>query len=135
MLCSLAHDLTAYSLTSGEKDIVKVFSEKAGIFGTAACNDRDKFRWKAVFDQLLDDGTGIWRISTWFQNCSISGSDRIDQRLQSEQEGIVPGTHDQYGAVGRRLRKASGVKLCQRGMDSFFTGEGAGMFLHIRDFT
>ncbi|SCG89463.1 Uncharacterised protein [uncultured Clostridium sp.] len=135
MFCSLAHDLTAHSLASGKKDIVKVFSKKAGVFGPAACNDRDKFRWKAVFDQLFDDGTGIRGISTWLQNRSISGSDRIDQRLQSEQERIVPGTHDQYGAVGRWLGKASGVKLGQGGMDFLFTGEGAGMFLHIRDFT
>ena len=113
MFCRLSHDFFPYRLTSGKEDIIKFFSKKAGIFSTATGDDRDIFRGKTLTDHAVNDGAGIWGISTWFDHSSISCGNCIHQRLYGQQKRIVPWTHYQHHAMWRWLAIAFRMKLCQ----------------------
>ena len=59
----------------------------------------------------------------------------VYQGIDGQKEGIVPGAHDQGHAVRRRLLKAPGVELGQRGADPFLPGIGAHMPQHVAELT
>ena len=64
---------------------------------------------------------------------SVSGSQGVHQRRESQHKGIIPGTHDQCNAVWRWFLVAPGMKLGQWRPPSFFSGKAADMFQHIAD--
>ena len=102
-------------LASGEKDIIKMFVEKAGIFLPPAGDNRGVGTVEAKAYDPVDDSAGIGGVGAGFYHRGVSGGNGVNQRIDTEKERIVPGAHDKHHAVWRRLFVASGSKLRKRG--------------------
>ena len=75
-------------------------------------------------DEIFKNLAGGRRIGSGFDDHGISGCDRIHRRFQRQHEGIVPGTHDQHGAIGLPQDITGRRKLCQRRRHQSRTGQG-----------
>ena len=104
-----------------------------GIFRAAAGNNRYIFRVKTLMDQKADHFAGCRRVSAWFHDGCVSGSNGIYKWFDGEKERIVPWTHDENHSVWRWLAETAGMELCQRSGNSFFFCVGADMFQHMCD--
>ena len=121
MFGGMAHHLFADTLASGEKDIVKMLLQQAGIFFASAGDNCHIVRGKTFAQHFLNELAGVGRISTWLDDCRISGGNGIHQRVNGQKKRIVPRTHNEDDTVRRRLLKTSGMKLCQRSPDRLFS--------------
>ena len=104
-----------------------------GIFCPSACDYSYIFFLETFQDQQADHFAGGGRVSAGFQNCCISGSNGIYQRLDGKQERIVPWTHNENDTVGGWFAETAGVELCQRSWYGFFFCVRADIFQHMCD--
>ena len=104
-----------------------------GIFCPSACDYSYIFFLETFQDQQADHFAGGGRVSAGFQNCCISGSNGIYQRLDGKQERIVPWTHNENDTVGGWFAETAGMKLCQRSGNRFFFCISADIFQHMSD--
>ena len=121
MCGGFSHHFSAYILTAGEKDVIKMFFQQAGVFRTSTGDNCNHLRRKTFADHFLNQCTGMRRICTWFQNHGVSGSNRINKRIKREQERIVPRTHDQNNSIRPRFCETPGMKLCKWCVYPFLT--------------
>ncbi len=127
------HDLFAHGLASGKENIVKMFVQQAGVFLPSPGNHRHVLFLEAFLQDRADDLAGMGGIRAGLDHRRIARRNGIHQGIKSQQEGVIPGTHDQYHPVGARLFIASGMKLRQRGPYPFFTGKRVDMPEHVSD--
>ena len=66
VLAGMAHDLFSNSLAAGEKDVVKVLLEKAGVFLASTHNNGHILFRKTFTDDLADDIAGGRRVGAGF---------------------------------------------------------------------
>ena len=66
VLAGMAHDLFSNSLAAGEKDVVKVLLEKAGVFLASTHNNGHIFFRKTFTDDFADDIAGGRRVGAGF---------------------------------------------------------------------
>lgn len=66
VLAGMAHNLFSHSLAAGEKDVVKVLLEKAGVFLASTHNNGYIFFRKTFADDFADDIAGGRRIGAGF---------------------------------------------------------------------
>ena len=100
------------------------------VFLSAAGHDSNVLRGKACGQNGLYHSTGAGRIGARFDDCGISGGNRVDERIESQQKRIVPRAHDEHHAERGRLGIAAGGELRQRRTDAMLLGVGAGMAEH-----
>ena len=122
------------SLTSGEENIVKMFIEKSVIFRTSAVYHSHILGIKTFGDNGFNHPAGVRRVGTWFQYNCISGCNRIDQRINGEQERIIPWAHNQDNTIRRWLLIASGSELGKGSQYCFFFCIGRCMADHVAEF-
>ena len=85
---------------------------------------------ETFFDHGFHNIECVRGIGTRFYDCCISGCNGIDQRVKSEQNRVIPWTHDQHGSVRRRGTEALCCKLGDRGGNTFAAHKAAEMLLH-----
>ena len=66
VLAGMAHNLFSHSLAAGEKDVVKVFLEKTGVFLASTHNNGHILFRKTFTDDLADDIAGGRRVGAGF---------------------------------------------------------------------
>ena len=66
VLAGMAHDFFSNSLAAGEKDVVKVFLEKTGVFLASTHNNGHMLFRKTFTDDLADDIAGGRRVGAGF---------------------------------------------------------------------
>ena len=91
----MSQDFFSYILTAGEKNKVEFLFKKAGIFLPAAGNDCNIFGRKTFRDYLSDNFTGGRGVSAGFDDCGITGCNRVCQRIYGKKKRIILRTHDQ----------------------------------------
>ena len=133
MLCRLFHDELTHRLASGKENTVKLLVQEIIILFPAACDHRHIFGGENITQQFLQQFTRDRRVGTGFDDGSVARSQRIRQRVQRQQQRIVPGAHDQRHTVRHGLFVASGRKLSQRGRHRLFPGKTANVTQKIAD--
>ena len=93
------HADPAYCRRTGIENIVEWLSEQSLVLLSSSFDKRDIGSGKILFDQFLDDGCRMDRIIAWLEHDRISGCHRFDQRLEGEQERIVPWRYDQHASI------------------------------------
>ena len=66
MLAGMVHDLFSHGLAAGEKDVVKVFLEKTGVFLASTHNNGHILFRKTFTDDLADEIAGGRRVGAGF---------------------------------------------------------------------
>ncbi len=99
----MSHDFPAYGLAPRKEDIVKMLPQQAGVFRPAARDDRDIAFIKTFCYDAADDPAGGRGVGAGFKNHGISCRQCVYQGVEGQQEGIIPGTHNQHCAVRGRL--------------------------------
>ena len=128
------HYFPANMLASCKENIVKMFIEKSVIFRTSAVYHSHILGIKTFGDNGFNHPAGVRRVGTWFQYNCISGCNRIDQRINGEQERIIPWTHNQDHTIRRWLLIASGSELGKGSQYCFFFCIGRCMADHVAEF-
>ena len=128
------HYFPANMLASCKENIVKMFIEKSVIFRTSAVYHSHILGIKTFGDNGFNHPAGVRRVGTWFQYNCISGCNRIDQRINGEQERIIPWAHNQDNTIRRWLLIASGSELGKGSQYCFFFCIGRCMADHVAEF-
>ena len=129
----VAQDLTAYGLTAGKEDKIKLFLQQRSILLSATGDHSHILRRKALAYQPRQQNTGSGRVGAGFHHSGISSGDSIGQRVQGQQYRVVPRAHNQSGTVGGRLPEAASGKLGQGCGDSTLPRQTAHMLEHPID--
>ena len=111
-----------------------MFIEKSVIFRTSAVYHSHIPGIKTFGDNGFNHPAGVRRVGTWFQYNCISGCNRIDQRINGEQERIIPWAHNQDNTIRRWLLIASGSELGKGSQYCFFFCIGRCMADHVAEF-
>ena len=127
MLRRPAQHLPAYALAAGEENEVKFLLQQSGVFRPAPRDHSHIRRVKAPGQNFGNEPSRGRSVGAGLYNGGISGGDGIGQRIHGQQEGIVPGAHDQGVAVGHRLGEAVGGKLRQRRGNGLCPGKAVGV--------
>ena len=134
VLCRLPQHLLAHRLAAGEEDEVKLLLEKCGVFCPAAGNHRHQLRGKSSSHQFSNHLCGVGGVGAGLYHGGVSCGDGCRQRLQGKKKGIIPGTHNQGGAVGGGFPVAPGGKLGKGRPDGFLPGKPSRVAEEIGDF-
>jgi hypothetical protein len=85
----------AYILAAGKENTVEFFLQQMAVFGPSAVDHCHIFRGEHRFQQLRDDTGGGGGIGTGLYHGGIACGQGIHQGIQGQQQGIVPGAHNQ----------------------------------------
>lgn len=75
------------------------------------------------------------RIGARFQNNGIACGDGVGERVDGQQERVVPRTHDERVAVGHRLREAVRGELGERRAHGCAACQFARVLNHVGNFS
>ena len=131
MLRGLFHHQLAHGYAAGEKDVIEGLLQQRPVFLPAALHHGDVFRRKAIGHEIGDELRGAGRVGGGLDDRAVSRGQGADQGLQAELEGIIPGCHDQNGAVRFLEDKAPGRELGHRRGYMAGSGPADEMFFHI----
>ena len=131
----MAQHFLAYVLASREEDEVEFLLEQRGVFRTTARDNRHVLGREAFRDNALDNRAGRRRIGARFQNNGIACGDGVGERVDGQQERVVPRTHDERVAVGYRLREAVRGELGERRAHGFASSKLARVLDHVGNFS
>ena len=118
---------------SGEEDEVELLLQQAGVFAAPSGDHRHVLPWKGFAKQRRDQRAGVGRIGAGLDHRRVARRDGVHQRIQRQQQRIVPGAHNQRHAVGRGADIASGGKLRKRRGHAFLPAERANVPQHVAD--
>ena len=121
----VAQHLPAHRGAAREKHKVKFLFQKCGVFLPPAGDHRHKFRGKALLHQRRQHRRGGGGVGAGLDDGGVTRCDGVRQRVQCQQQGIVPGAHNQRHTVRPRLLVAAGGKLRQRRGDPVLGGAAA----------
>ena len=123
-----------HGFAAGEENVIEFLLQQATVFRPAAGDDSHVFGRKNGTDQLFQQGAGGGGVGAGLDDRCIAGCQRVRQRVQRQQQGIIPGAHDQGYAIGAGLAVAMGGKLGKRRGNGFFSGVVTDMPQQIADF-
>ena len=125
----------AYVLASREEDEVEFLLEQRSVFRATARDNRHVLGREAFRDNSLDNRAGRRRIGARFQNNGIACGDGVGERVDGQQERVVPRAHDERVAVGHRLREAVRGELGERCANGFASSKLARVLDHVGNFS
>ena len=131
----MAQHFLAHVLASREEDEVEFLLEQRGVFRATARDNRHVFGREAFRDNALDNRAGRRRIGARFQNNGIACGDGVGERVDGQQEWVVPRTHDERVAVGHRLREAVRGELGERCAHGCAARQFARVLDHVGNFS
>ena len=115
VLGRLGHDLFPHRHPAGEENVVEFLVQEGLIFRSSALYHGDEFRRKAVRQNVPDHRRCGGGVSGGLHHGAVAGGDGPNQGLHGEQEGVVPGGHDEHHPVGLPDGEAPGGELGQGG--------------------
>ena len=114
MLRGFFQNGAAYGLAAGEEDLVPfLFQERRVLFPAAGHDCRVCFGKRRAHD-LRHDIAGRGRIRRRFDHHGVARRDGVHRGFQRQQDGIVPGAHDQHVPQRFRMHVGPGGELRQR---------------------
>ena len=131
VLCRPAQDLPADGLAAGKEDEVKVLVQQGGVLRPAAGDHGDILRGETLSNNLLRDAAHRRGVGAGLDDGGVACGDGVHQRVHGEEEGIVPGAHDEDVPVGGGLFIAFGGELGQGRMDGAAGRKAPGVGDHI----
>ena len=134
MLCRVTKHFPAHRLAAGEEHKIKLLLQQSCVLGSASRNHRDILRCKTFRNDLFDDPAGGRRIGAGFYDGGIACSNGICKGIHCQQEGVIPGTHNQRITVRHRLLETMGRKLRQRSPYSLSFRKFPSVANHIGNF-
>ena len=121
----VAQHFPAHRGAAREEHKVKFLLQQRGVFLPSAGDHRHEFRGKALLHQRRQHRRSGGGVGAGLDDGGVARRDGVRQRVQRQQQGIVPGAHDEGHAVRPRLPVAAGGKLCQRRGDPVLGGAAA----------
>lgn len=128
----VAEHFSAHVLAAGEKDHIEFFVQQRGVFLSAARDNRDVFGREALGYDFIDDRARRRRIGARLDYDRVARGDSVGDRVEREQQRIVPRAHDEDVAVRRRLDITLRGELRHGRRNAAVGGELLRMFYHIR---
>ena len=129
MLGGVAQHLLAHRLTAREEDHVEPLLQQGLVLGAPARDHGHVLGREAVLNDGLDHGGGGGGVGRGLDDGGVAGGDGVGQGLYGEEEGVVPGAHDEDVAVGGGQGVATGGELSQGGSHPML----AGVALHVAE--
>ena len=130
MFGGLLHHQLAHLHPAGEEDIVEVLLQQGLVLRPASLHHRDILRGETGLHQLPEGrrGGGVGR---GLQNAAVARGNGPDEGLQGEENGVVPGGHDEGHPVGPGQGEALARKEGHGGENPFGFGPAAEVLFHI----
>ena len=128
----LEHDLSD-RLAAGEEDEVELLVEQLLVLLAPTAHARDVVLGEDIGDEVIDHLARRRRIRARLHDGGVARRERIDQRLDSQQERIVPWADDQHVAQRRRQLVTARHVMRERRAHMAPTREPAHVLEHVRD--
>ena len=126
------HDL-AHRLASREEHQVELLVEQLLVLFATAAHDRDVIGREQLFDELGHDLARGGRVSARLHDGGVAGGKRIHERLDREQERVVPRADDEHVSERRRLLVAARDVMSKRRARATTPGESSDVLQHVGD--
>ena len=125
--------LPAHSLTAGKEHQIELFRQKRAVLLPSAGDHGHMGGVEGLADEPFDHRAGGGGVGAGLDHGGVAGGDGVGQGVDGQQEGVVPGAHNQHVPAGGGERKAPGGELGQRRMDRPGSGQRAQMLPHVAD--
>ena len=138
--CRLHHHF-AHRRGAGEEDHIELLRQQGLILCPSPFHHGNVFRVVQVADQLMQQGRGGRRIGRGLQHGTVASRNGRKQGINAEQEGIIPGGHNEGQPIGIPINAALGGEMhqgCRHTLGTLPLGQmlphGLQLLLHQEDF-